>query len=76
MDGTKKTQDKKPEKPQEAFQLQVTLVRKSASAYDVLGADGKRLRCRCGRPVEATLHNVSVKDRLEPCSRVVIKQNS
>ena len=53
--------------------VQVTLVQKDARVWDVLGPDGKPLHCECGRPVEATLHNVSVDKRLGPCSQVVLK---
>ena len=53
--------------------IKVTLVKKNQFAYRVLTEDGKDLKCRCGRPVEAVLHNVSVTNpKLGPCERVII----
>jgi len=57
----------------EVTRLDVTLVKKGQNAWQVLNADGKDLTCDCGRPVEASLHNVSVPNtKLGPCERVKI----
>jgi len=55
--------------------VQVTLVQRDARLWDVLGPDGKPLQCECGRPVQATLHNISIEKQLGPCSQVVLKLN-
>ena len=56
--------------------IQVTLVQKDARVWDVLDSNGKPLQCECGRPVQATLHNVSIEKQLGPCSQVVLKLNN
>ena len=65
----------KTEKPEgaEMLKLDVTLLKKGAT-WKVLGSDGKPLLCRCGRPVTATLHNVSIPEIRTVCEKVVIKQ--
>jgi len=60
----------------EGQKVQVTLVQRDARVWDVLDLNGKPLLCECGRPVEATLHNVSVEKQLGPCSQVVLKLNN
>lgn len=57
----------------EGQRVQGTLVQRDARVWDVLDLNGKPLLCECGRPVEATLHNVSVEKQLGPCSQVVLK---
>lgn len=57
----------------ERQKIQVTLVQKDARVWDVLDSNDKPLHCECGRPVQATLHNVSIEKRLGPCSQVVLK---
>ena len=71
---------KKPEnkeKPAEVVKaeitrIDVTLVRIGQNRYQGLGPDGKQLLCgNCTRPVEASLHNVSIPDpKLGPCGMV------
>ncbi len=63
-----------PETPKvEIKELKVTLVKVGQNQWRVKTADGKDLLCECGRPVEASLHNVSVPDqKLGPCPMVKI----
>ena len=60
----------------EKQKVQVTLVQRDARVWDVLDSNDKPLQCECGRLVEATLHNVSIKKQLGPCSQVVLKLNN
>ena len=54
-------------------EMQVALVKEGQNQWRVKTADGKDLLCECGRPVEASLHNVSVpKSKLRPCPMVKI----
>ena len=57
----------------EPVRLGVTLVRVGPNAYDVLGAGNTPLRCKCGRPIQASLHNKSVPQRLVACGQAVPK---
>jgi len=77
MVETKKTEQTKSQedKAVSALRFDVTLVRRGSNNYEVLQSDGKPLMCKCGRPVSASLHNISVPKRLGPCSLVVIKQD-
>ncbi len=69
-----KPSDKSPEPVKvEVKELKVTLVKTGQNQWRVKTADGKDLKCDCGRPVEASLHNVSVDDRkLGPCPAVTL----
>ena len=76
MAEAKKTEQAKSQesKAVSALRFDVTLVRRGPNDYEVLQSDGKPLMCKCGRPVSATLHNVSAPGRLGPCSLVVIAE--
>jgi len=75
MTKAKETESQEPQKSAEPDGLCVTLIPRGQNIYDVRGIENRPVLCKCGRPISASLHHVSVPKRLEPCSMVVIKQD-